>query len=69
MAYLTNPLLLSNGWFPVFAVINSSEVNVYDYTLMIIFLDKLLHMKFLHPKVRQILKLLLCANWPPESLC
>ena len=38
IAYLTNSLLSSNRLFQVFAVINSSEVNVYlMYILMIIF--------------------------------
>lgn len=61
MAYLTNPLLLSNESFPVFAVINGSEINVYYYTLITIFLDKVLHVEFLDPKIN-ILKLWLCLD-------
>lgn len=61
MAYLTNPLLLSNESFPVFAVINGSEINGYYYTLITIFLDKVLHVEFLDPKIK-ILKLWLCLD-------
>lgn len=61
--YLHNPLL-NNKLFPVFVVINNSKVNVYLCTLMIFFffLDKVLHIEFLDPKVRTNLKLLICID-------
>lgn len=51
--YLLNSLLLNNKWLSIFAVINSSERNVYHYTWMI-FKNKDLHVEFLDPKVRKI---------------
>lgn len=60
IAYLTNSLLPSSRLSPVFAVINSSEVNVYINDYFVGFLD---------PKVRKTLKLFLCTNCSPERLC